>query len=169
MPLRQHYAVASDTHPELPLDPDASKPGTYKWPLHITPRLMAIVWLGGCGGASARYWVSLNLQTGSNWPAATFTVNLLGAFLLGLLLEGLARLGDDAGPRRIIRLLIGTGFIGAFTTYSTLAVETDLLIKHEHVLLAVLYVAASMSAGIVCSAAGIQFASAHHRARIKTP
>jgi CrcB protein len=51
-------------------------------------------------------------------------VNVAGAFALGLLLAALARRGPDRGRRRMLRLLLGTGLLGGFTTYSTLAVDT---------------------------------------------
>jgi CrcB protein len=160
---------ARDTHPELPLDPDAVQPGKYKWPLHFTPSLLLIVFAGGSFGALARYWVSLQLSDGtSGWPAATFLVNLLGAFLLGLLLEGLVRLGPDTGARRVARLGVGTGFMGAFTTYSTLAVETNLLLAHDHLALAAWYAFASVAGGITCSIIGIQLAAVHHKQREST-
>ena len=155
---------ARDTHPELPLDPDVIKPGVYKWPPHFTPSLLLIVFIGGCLGALARYWVTLQLPTSSNgWPTATFIVNLLGAFLLGFLLEGLIRLGSDEGARRIARLGIGTGFIGAFTTYSTFAVETDLLVHTHHASMALLYVISSLAGGTLLSSGGIFIAAMHHK------
>lgn len=155
-----------DTHPELPLDPDVVRPGIYKWPPHFTAAFLLVVFIGGCLGAAARYWAGLRLPTAADgWPISTLFVNLLGAFLLGFLLEGLARLGEDEGIRRIARLGVGTGFIGAFTTYSTLAVETDMLIRHSHLALAGWYIVVSLAGGIICSAAGIWAAASHHKRR----
>jgi fluoride exporter len=88
---------------------------------------------------------------------------MVGAFMLGTLLESLARRGEDAGLRRLLRLGIGTGFIGAFTTYSTLAIDADLLVKGNHIELAALYTTISVAGGLVLSAAGIQLAAAHHK------
>lgn len=157
---------AHDTHPELPIDPDVVQPGAYKWPVHFTPIFILIVFIGGCAGAFARYWVALQLPAPANgWPVATTVVNLLGAFLLGLLLEGLARLGSDDGVRRVTRLGIGTGFMGAFTTYSTLAVELELLLRHNQQSLALLYAVTSLVGGVLCSILGIQTAAVHHRRR----
>jgi CrcB protein len=150
----------------LPLDPDAVKPGSYKWPLHITPLLISIVFIGGCFGTFARYWVGLQLPASpGGWPAATLAVNLLGAFLLGFLLEGLARLGPDAGARRIVRLGVGTGFIGAFTTYSTFAVDMVLLFRGGNGSVALLYGFVSIAGGLLLSAAGIRAAANHHKSR----
>lgn len=58
-------------------------------------------------------------------PWTTFGINVTGSFLLGLLLEVLARTGPDAGWRRAARLTLGTGVLGGFTTYSTFAVEVS--------------------------------------------
>ena len=155
-----------DTHPELPLDPDVSQPGVYKWPPYFTPALVLVVFIGGCFGTAARYWVSQHIISNPDgWPTATLFGNLLGAFLLGLLLEGLVRLGADNGARRIARLGVGTGFMGAFTTYSTLAVETNLLFQHSHFAMAAGYAAASLFGGVLCGTLGIQLAAIHHKRR----
>jgi CrcB protein len=122
------------------------------------------VFAGGCFGAAARYWVSLQLPTPQDgFPAGTCTINLLGAFLLGFLLEGLARLGDDSGPRRIARLAVGTGFMGAFTTYSTLAVEMTLLLRSNNPVVAGWYACTSVLGGTLCSTLGILAAASHHK------
>lgn len=89
-------------------------------PLHQQPLAIGFVALGGALGALARYGVAQGLSHGS-WPWATLVVNLVGAFALGLLLEALSRSGDDFGARQRLRLTAGTGFCGAFTTYSTFA------------------------------------------------
>lgn len=155
-----------DTHPELPIDPDVVQPGIYKWPPHFTPTFLLLVFMGGTSGAAARYWVSLQLPAASNgWPFATMFVNLLGAFLLGLLLEGLVRLGTDAGARRLVRLTIGTGFMGAFTTFSTFASEIDLLLQHRHIATGLWYGATSIIGGVILCVLGIQIAAVHHRKR----
>jgi fluoride exporter len=82
---------------------------------------------------------------------ATLAVNLLGALLLGALLEALARRGPDTGRRRLLRLGLGTGVLGGFTTYSTLAVETATL----PTALAVAYLAASVLLGAAAALAGV--------------
>ena len=121
---------------------------------------------GGLLGTPARYAVSLALPTRTgSWPTGTFLVNLLGAFLLGALLEGLVRGGPVGDRRELLRLGLGTGFLGAFTTYSTLAVETDLLVRAGHAPLAAAYALASVAAGVLLSTAGIWAAAGWHRRR----
>jgi fluoride exporter len=135
-------------------------------PAHHEPLLVLAVAAGGLLGAPARYAVGRWLPTPAHgWPTATFLVNLVGAFLLGLLLEALARRGPDVGGRRVLRLFAGTGFCGALTTYSTLAVEVDLLADADRWATAVAYGLVSVVAGLGTAAAGIAVAGRLHRPR----
>ncbi len=156
----------NDTHPELPLDPDVVQPGVYRRPLHFTPLFLAAVFLGGMAGTEARYWVGLRLSTPIyGWPVATLAVNLIGAFVLGLLLEGLVRLGADRGASRAVRLTVGTGLLGAFTTYSTFMADADLLLRSHSYGTAAEYVVVSVIGGLMLSTLGIWAAASHHRRR----
>jgi CrcB protein len=133
-------------------------------PLHRQPRLVLAVLAGGLVGTPARYGLSVLLPTPERgWPAGTFVANLLGAFLLGVLLEALARQGSDTGRRRLLRLGLGTGFLGAFTTYSALAVEVDLLVRAGRPGLGAAYALVSVLAGLLLSLAGIAAAAAWRR------
>ncbi|WP_337063461.1 CrcB family protein [Kineococcus sp. G2] len=123
----------------------------------------AVAWgavaAGAAAGALARHGAGRWLTTPQGgWPVATTVVNLLGCLALGLLLEGLARRGPDTGRRRLLRLGLGTGLIGSFTTYSTLAVETDLLARGGAVGVAVAYPLVSVVAGVVLCGAGVALA-----------
>jgi len=152
-----------DTHPELPLDPDAERPGAYKLPLHFVPGVQLVILMGGFLGTFARYETENALpSSASGVPYATLLVNLLGAFLLGALLESLARRGPDRGKRQLVRLGLGTGFMGAFTTYSTFAVEVSLLTQQHHILTAWTYALVSIVGGLICCAAGIHLAESYH-------
>ncbi len=132
--------------------------------LHLDA-LVAVA-VGGLFGAAARQAVEQGLPTApAAFPLTTVLINLVGALLLGALLEGLARAGDDRGRRRRIRLVAGTGFLGAFTTYSTFAIEADLLVHAGHPLRAALYVAVTVAAGLVTVVAGIAVAAGGHRRR----
>lgn len=111
-------------------------------------------------GALARFGVARLLPTTSDgFPTATFVTNVIGAFLLGLLLEQLARRGAGAAVRHETRLLLGTGLLGAFTTYSTLAVEVTLLGRAGRFGLAVGYGMGSALAGLAAAALGLLAAS----------
>jgi CrcB protein len=155
--------VGRDSHAELLADPDA--PARALRPLHLRPSALAWIFAGGIGGTALRYYIEKLLpHDGTSWPWATFLINLSGAFILGGLLEGLARLGDDSGWRRRARLCAGTGFCGAFTTYSTFALEIVLLGRHGYLGTAISYGLLSVVGGIVTAWLGIvAMASVHHR------
>ncbi|WP_232832714.1 fluoride efflux transporter FluC [Curtobacterium sp. YC1] len=97
-------------------------------PLHLRWRLVLLVALGGAVGTAARALLAAAFppRDGISW--VVLGINVVGAFCLGLLLDALARRGPDAGRRRGIRLLVGTGVLGGFTTYSTLADDTARLL-----------------------------------------
>ena len=149
-------------HPELPLDPDLP-PST---PPHLTWTGVGLVFAGGVTGTAARFAAGEVVGPWGAWPAATFCVNVVGAFFVGVLLEALGRRGPDVGVRQRLRLLLGTGFLGAFTTYSTLAVDTDLLLRDGYASVAVGYAAGTVVMGFLASVFGIWAAAAHHRGRV---
>ncbi len=136
---------------ELPVDPDllcedqpAARPARRRADLLLVGAVAA----GGAAGAVVRYAVSLAMPTGAGqFPWATFLINLSGSFLLGLLLV----LVMEQFPRgHLARPLIGTGFIGAYTTFSTMSVEAVLLIRDHHLAVATAYLGASLVGGLVC-------------------
>ncbi len=141
-----------------PLDPDApskrSRPG---W------RLL-LIGLGGAVGTLVRFGVESTIPPAAGgWPFATFLINISGAFILAALLETLSREGPDDGWRRRIRLGVGTGVLGGYTTYSTFMVETALLGGAGHYLIAFGYAAISVGLGVVAAWAGMAVVSAVHR------
>ncbi len=105
---------------------------------------------GGAVGALARAAVAKELvHRAGEWPWATFAVNIAGVGLLAWLTT---RLTEMVAPTRYWRLLIGTGFCGALTTFSTFQVETITLAKHGHLGAALGYAAASLTAGMALAA-----------------
>lgn len=87
---------------------------------------LALILVGGTIGTLARALLEGAAPAGADEvPWVTFGINVAGSFLLGLLLEFLARTGRDTGWRRAARLTLGTGVLGGFTTYSTFAVEVS--------------------------------------------
>lgn len=144
----------------LPIDPDVDADegvGGVPLPTHLRPDLVALVIIGGALGTAARYLITALLPPPSPVPWAVLGINVLGALLLGVLLETLALRGADAGRRRALRLLLGTGVLGGFTTYSALAVDTVTLGMH-HVLTAAAYAVGSAVLGVVAAATGIALA-----------
>ena len=116
---------------------------------HADPRLVASVAAGGALGSLARYGLSHALPSVGGWPVATLTENLLGAFLLGLLLETLGRAGAETPRRRWLRLTLGTGVLGGFTTYSALALETHGLLAEGRAGMALGYALLTVLGGTV--------------------
>jgi CrcB protein len=114
--------------------------------------VVVAVAVGGMVGASARYGLSrLVPAPADGFPWTTLLVNVSGAFALGLLAAMvIARRPHD----RLLRPMLGTGVLGGYTTFSTLAVEADLLVKDGRAGVAAAYVLASVAAGLVAVAAG---------------
>jgi fluoride exporter len=145
------------------MDPDGLSPGSGR-PLHVRISSIALVFAGGAVGTLARYGLALAWPTESGrWPWGTFAANLIGCFVLGALLEALVRRGADVGARQQLRLLVGTGFCGGLTTYSTFAVEADLLVRAHSPVTAVAYLAATLVLGFLVSLAAIVLAAARGR------
>lgn len=142
-------------------DPTDPVPGARPAPpLHRQVVPGTLVFVGGALGTAARYGLGHALPTETGrWPTGTFVANLAGALVLGVLLESLVRAGPDAGWRRRVRLLVGTGFCGGLTTYSTLAVEADLLVRDHHPTLALAYLSVSVVAGVLATVAGVALAA----------
>jgi CrcB protein len=117
----------TDSNQQLPADADLAATDDSVGrprPIHPSPTNIALVAVGGAAGTGLRYWISAVVPHSAGVPVATFGINVAGAFLLGVLLELLAGLSMDSGWSRRIRLGIGTGGLGGFTTYSALANDT---------------------------------------------
>ncbi|MGH9011835.1 MAG: fluoride efflux transporter CrcB [Acidimicrobiia bacterium] len=122
------------------------------------PRVLAAVSLGGALGAPARYGIAQLIDiTPGTFPWGTFWINVSGSLAVGFVLVLVL---ERFPPTRYIRPFVATGFLGAYTTYSTFAVETDLLIKNGHWAVALAYAAASFAAGFLAVWAGIVLARA---------
>ena len=130
---------------------------------HLRPGQLLLVFLGGAAGTAGREAVNLLLPALHGFPSATFAVNILGALLLGLLLESLDRAGSSPKSARRMRLLLGTGFMGGFTTYSTFAVEGALLLGAGSVGLGVLYALGCVVLGATASWCGILLGATRRR------
>lgn len=108
------------------------------------------VGLGGFLGSSSRYVISKYLN--SHFPYGTLLVNVVGSFLLGWLVFRLAR-ENILAPE--MALLLTTGFIGAFTTFSTFMVETHLLFEQQTFLIGFLNLAGSLVLGLSAAYLGM--------------
>lgn len=114
-----------------------------------------LVFAGGAAGSLMRFGIGEWLNPGHGFPLGTFTVNVTGSFALGALLAALALRGDDTGRRRDARLLLGTGLLGGYTTYSALAVETQTLLRDDRVALGLAYAVGSVGIGLIAAGAGL--------------
>ena len=134
--------------PGLPLDPDLPADPTGR-----SPAAVGAVAVGGFLGALARYELGLTWPTRSGHiPWATFTINTSGAFLLGLVLTVLVRTGRH---NHLFRPFFCVGVLGAWTTMSTFAVESDLLVRAHRPGFAVTYTALTVAAGIAGAWLGV--------------
>lgn len=107
--------------------------------------------LGGAGGTLARWLLGRALPSGPpDLPWTTLGVNITGAFLLGALVV----VTDRAGARPWVRPLLGTGVLGGFTTFSTLAVDAVHLTRQHRAGTAAVALGLSLVLGILAAAAG---------------
>ncbi|UIJ36237.1 CrcB family protein [Allobranchiibius sp. GilTou73] len=150
-------------NPWLPEDPDVDAEGR---PVHLRATYAAYVALGGFVGTGVREALSLWFRTPAdrvNWTI--LAINVSGAFLLGALVQLLAGRGPDHGRRRTVRLLLGTGMLGGFTTYSTFAEGAAQLIRENEPGMAIGYCGLTVGVGLLASFAGIAAAQRAHRVR----
>src|ERR1700722_6557458 len=123
-------------HPE-PIDPDDIPTGPPAGPTR--PRAVLAVAAGGALGAPARYGIGLALPVhGGGFPLATFLINVSGGLILGALVTLVV---ERWPPTRYVRPFFGTGFLGAYTTWSTFMVDAAVLTKDGHAGVAVGYAA----------------------------
>ncbi len=121
-----------------------------------------LVGLGGCLGAIARYKLGgyvLHHTTNWHFPLGTFTVNVLGCLVAGVLAGGIERQGWFSADTRTFLFV---GLLGGFTTFSAFGVETVALLRKDHISIAIAYVAASVFCGLVALWLGMQ--AVPHRA-----
>jgi CrcB protein len=112
----------------------------------IDRRELAAIFVGGFLGAIARVALEELLpQSGTEWPWATFIVNVAGTFVLGYFAT---RLQERLPLSAYRRPLLGTGFCGALTTFSTVQVELLRMLDANELGLAAAYVTASVVAGL---------------------
>lgn len=147
-----------DASPQLPVDPD--RPPFVPIVRTVRGRLdiIAVIAAGGVLGALGRYGLAVALPTRTGqFPWGTFCTNATGSLVLGALL---ALVASRFTHTKYLRPFLGTGVIGAYTTFSTYTVEADLLVRDGHPLLATGYVVASLLVGLVAVWLGISAGSA---------
>jgi CrcB protein len=113
--------------------------------MRLDRRELAAIFAGGFVGAVARAELAQAVPyTVGSWPWATFAVNISGAFLLGYFTT---RLQERLPVSAYRRPLLGTGFCGAYTTFSTMQIELLRMLDANLIGLALGYALASIAAG----------------------
>jgi len=113
---------------------------------------LLLIGLAGFAGAVLRFWLSgwVSRRWNSALPLGTFIINITGAFALGLLVG----LSDQQLVPGVWYLVLGTGFLGAFTTFSTWMLESTRLIQSGRLATAAANVAGSVVIGLAAAGAG---------------
>ena len=112
----------------------------------MTLRRLLLVFAGGAIGTATRLGLGLAIADAGGFPVATLLVNVLGSLLIGILAARLPQTSD-------LRVFLGTGVLGGFTTFSAFSLEAALLWE-KAAWLAALYVAASLMLSLGAFAAG---------------
>jgi len=117
------------------------------------PVALLVVAAGGLVGSLARAGMAELLPPSAGaLPWGTLAANLTGSFALALALVLMLERGR---PRPYARLFLGVGVLGGYTTFSTLTVETDLLVRDGHAGIAAAYLAATVVLGLAAAWAGL--------------
>lgn len=106
-----------------------------------------VVFLGGGLGAALRHGVNVAAARllGTAFPWGTFTVNVVGSLIMGLMAAWFA---FESSPSQHWRLFLTTGILGGFTTFSTFSLDIAVLYERGELGLAAVYVVASVAAGL---------------------
>ena len=115
-----------------------------------------LVAAGGAAGSVARYLTGTLVARSGGWPWGTLTVNILGGFLMGMLIGTLALRGGAEQER--LRLLLGVGFLGGFTTFSAFSLEVANMIERRDMAGAAVYSLISVIASVAAVFAGLMLA-----------
>ncbi len=151
---------------DLPIDPDLApddpgEPGVHprteprlsEQTRRARPDVLVSIGVGGALGTTLRAALGRAFPTPTpHFPVTTLGINLVGSFVLGVILVVLL---ERFGPSPRLRPFLSTGVLGGFTTFSTFMVESVQLVRHDHIAAAVAYVAVSAIGGVAAALAGI--------------
>lgn len=154
---RRHH-IPIDRDENLLVDPDAEVilPKDDLHRLRDEIDILLVIAFGGFVGTLCRYELTLHwIQADTSFPLAIFTINVSGSFVIGLLLTFII---ENMRPTRYLRPLTCVGFLGGWTTMSTLALGGDHLISSNHVGTAVVYLVLSTIVSPFVAGLGIHLA-----------
>jgi CrcB protein len=117
--------------------------------------------LGAIAGALSRYYLTLWFahRFGTGFPYGTFFINLTGCFGMGFFVTVALERGANLTPE--VRLMVATGFLGAYTTFSTYGLDTITLLGANQLVLASVYWAGSAILGIISVQVGVVLARSY--------
>ncbi|GIW88431.1 MAG: putative fluoride ion transporter CrcB [Isosphaeraceae bacterium] len=124
---------------------------------------VGVLSLGGAFGVNARFWLGvwINRWASPQFPWATWIINVTGSFAIGFLTTWLARWL----PHPSARLLVVTGFLGGYTTYSTFAFESLTLWERGERGLSLAYIVSTVAVGFLAATLGVILARPHSLSR----
>jgi fluoride exporter len=122
-------------------------------------RLLILATLGGAIGSGARHLVNISLTRalGPAFPWATLTVNVVGSFLMGFLVDMIMR---RFGGSPEMRTFLATGILGGFTTFSAFSLDISTLLARDEILTALIYILASVAISLLALYAGLALSRA---------
>jgi CrcB protein len=117
-------------------------------------KVILAVAAGGAFGAVARYLVmsAVGVLLGSGFPYATLTVNVVGSFILGVIVETAALVWS---PGEALRAFLVVGMLGAFTTFSTFSLDVAVLYERGALAALAVYIVVSVTISIAALFAGL--------------
>jgi CrcB protein len=148
------HVAADGEGARLPIDVDSDPFAPARRPRGPRLRLdvLAAVFAGGCLGGVLRYLAtSASHAPAGGFPWATLAVNLAGAFVLAVVVV----VATDLAPSRYLRPLIGTGFCGGLTTFSSVVVAVDQMLAHHRAATALLYLFGTIAGGLAAAWLGL--------------
>lgn len=123
--------------------------------------ILAVIALGGALGASARYGLTVAWPApAGGFPWAVCTINVAGSFLLGVLMVVITEIRP---VHPLVRPFLGVGVLGGFTTFSTYAEDIRALLDPDTVVVAAVYLAATLVVALLATTAGVLLARAAAR------
>ncbi|WP_280429635.1 fluoride efflux transporter FluC [Nocardia brasiliensis] len=148
-------------------DVDLGQPDQHKELVWSRGAILAAIALGGGLGALARYGLALLWPTtGGGFPWATFITNVLGCFLIGVLM---VIISDIVTPHPLVRPFLGVGILGGFTTFSTYANDTRALLTPDAVATAFFYLFATLGCALLATLLGVRLTRAACATRTRHP